>query len=257
MDFERIHARVGGIPFISEKNARYLYNLIIKEGRRNILELGIGHGASTCYIAAALDELQAGKVTAVDLQEPDEELKHPWAEDLVKSCGLEQYVEIVRMKTGYNWFLHDKIVEQTAENRCEPCYDFCIIDGPKNWTIDGAAFFLVDKLLVEGGKIIFDDYKWTYAEADSRREATDGIAHRSLSKAERETPHVKEIVDLLVMQHPDYSKITVLDDGEWIVVKKRAGADRKVVKYGRTITLEEVLARMVMLLRHGGHIAPH
>lgn len=256
MDFERIHTLVGGVPFITEKNARYLYDLIVDEQIENVLELGIGHGASTCYIAAALDEKSSGKVTAVDLEDPEEELKHPWAEDLVQSTGLGDYVDVVRMKTGYNWFLHDKIAEQTSENRCEPCYDLCIIDGPKNWTIDGAAFFLVDKLLRDGGKIIFDDYKWTYAAADVQRKATDGICHRELSDAERETPHVKEIVDLLVMQHPDYAEFTVLDDGEWIVANKQAGANRKIVKYQRTITFEEILARFVMLFRRGNQIGP-
>lgn len=255
MDFEDIHTLVGGVPFISEKNARYLYNLILDEPIEDVLELGIGHGASTCYIAAALAEKSAGKVTAVDLQEPDEDLRTPWAEDLIESTGLGEYVDVVRMKTGYNWFLHDKIAEQSSDNRCKPCYDLCIIDGPKNWTIDGAAFFLVDKLLRDGGRIIFDDYKWTYAAADKRRDATDGITHRALSEAELETPQVREIVDLLVMQHPDYSEFTVLDDGEWIVANKEVATNRKVVKYQRTITFEEILARLVMLFRRGGHIA--
>jgi hypothetical protein len=34
-------------------------------------------------------------------------------------------------------------------------------NGPKNWTIDGAAFFMADKLMKAGGWIIFDDYDWT------------------------------------------------------------------------------------------------
>ena len=30
-----------------------------------------------------------------------------------------------------------------------------LIDGPKHWITDGFAFFLVDKLLKEGGWIVF------------------------------------------------------------------------------------------------------
>lgn len=247
MKFEEINSLVGNIPFISKRKARYLYHMIIQDQHEHVLELGIGHGAATCYIAAALDEAGKGTVTSVDLIEPDDDFD-PCAEELVASCGLERYVSIIRMKTGYTWFLHNKIRRQTRSNKCEPCYDLCIIDGPKNWTIDGAAFFMVDKLLKKHGKIIFDDYDWTYAEADTRREATDGIVHRSLSEEERSIPHVKQIVDLLVMQHPNYGKITVLDNSDWVIAHK-VQADQKAIEFTRTITLEEMMARMVVLLR--------
>lgn len=247
MKLEDVHELVGGIPFISEKKANYLYHMILDDGFENILELGIGHGKATCYIAAALDEAKRGKVTAVDLKEP-EEVFDPSAEELVCRCGLERYVDIVRMKTGYTWFLHNKIAEQTTGNVCEECYDLCIIDGPKHWTIDGAAFFFVDKLLVEGGRIIFDDYNWTYAEADSRRPATDGIIHRTLSDEELTTSHVKEIVDLLVMQHPNYGKVTMLDEAEWVVAEK-VRTERKIVEYTRMMTVPEMMARAATLLR--------
>ncbi|MEX2641947.1 MAG: class I SAM-dependent methyltransferase [Acetobacterales bacterium] len=249
MKFEDIHAIVGGIPFIDARKARYLYGMIVEEGRTDVLELGIAHGAATCYIAAALDELGGGTVTAVDLEEPQDEFD-PSAEELVSRCGLESCVDIVRMRTGYNWYLHDKIVEQTDGNSCQECFDLCIVDGPKNWTIDGAAFFLVDKLLRRGGKIIFDDYNWTYADADAVRDATDGITHRSLSDAEKMTPQVKEVVDLLVMQHPHYGRITMLDSEEWVVAEK-VESDRKVVDVTRTVSIEEVMARARALFRRG------
>lgn len=255
MKFEEIHKLVGGIPFISEKKARYLYNMIIEDEHEHALELGIGHGTATCYMAAAFEELGRGTVTAVDLVDPEDEFD-PCAEELVARCGLERYADIVRMKTGYNWFLHDMIARQTKNNVCEECFDLCIIDGPKNWTIDGAAFFFVDKLLQKGGKIIFDDYNWTYAEADKRRESTDGIPHRDLSEDERRTPHVREIVDLLVLQHPNYGQITMLDAADWVIAEK-VERDRKIVGVTRTITLEEMIARASMLLRRGPRAAPH
>ena len=251
MKFKEISRSVEGVPFISTRKARYLYSLIERQGIANVLELGIGHGAATCYIAAALDELGGGKVTAVDLREPHDDFD-PTAEELVARSGLEEYVDIVRMETGYTWFLHDMIARQTTGIECEPCYDLCIIDGPKNWTIDGAAFFMVDKLLVDGGRIIFDDYNWTYAEADTRRDATDGITHRRLSDAELTTSHIKEVVDLLVTPHPDYSRVTVLDNGEWVLAEKSVGAPRKSVEFDRMISLEEMVARAATLFRRRG-----
>ncbi|MEX2617723.1 MAG: class I SAM-dependent methyltransferase [Alphaproteobacteria bacterium] len=247
MNFEKIHDLIGHIPFITEQNARYIYELIIEKKIQDVLELGIGHGAAICYIAAALDELKRGTVTGVDLLEAAD-MFMPSAEELVQQFGLERYVEIYRMESGYNWFLHDKIASQTKDNACEECYDLCIIDGPKNWTIDGAAFFMVDKLLRKDGRLIFDDYDWTYSQAHETRDATDGITHRGLSTEELTTPHIKEVVDLLVLQHPNYGKLTMLNGTEWVIAEKVA-AQRKVVELTRSLTLKECVHRLVMLLK--------
>ena len=53
MKFEEIREHVIGIPFITVSSARRLYDLIIEEKPKNILELGIAHGTATCYMAAA------------------------------------------------------------------------------------------------------------------------------------------------------------------------------------------------------------
>ncbi len=85
----------------------------------------------------------------------------------------------------------------------------------------GRHSFLVDKLLRKDGWIIFDDYGWTYATAaKDGSEATDGIAHRSLSTAELTTPHIKEIFRLLVMQHPDYGNFRIHGEGDWAWAQK-------------------------------------
>ena len=218
MRFSDIHSLVGHVPFISKANAGYLYELILRERPRKILELGIAHGTATCYMAAALQEIGAGTITAVDLIETADRFQ-PTPADQLELTGLSQFVEIVRMKTGYTWFLHDKIRQNTNNQICAEEYDLCLIDGPKNWTIDGAAFFFVDKLLKPGGWIIFDDYSWTYARADTKRAATDGITHRTLSDAERETPHIREVFELLVVQHPNYSNFIRLNN-DWALAQK-------------------------------------
>jgi predicted O-methyltransferase YrrM len=202
MKFADIHAKVGHLQFTIERNARMLYDRIIDEGVEHVLELGIAYGKATCYIAAALDELGRGRIDAVDLVSA-KDFFDPCAEDLLKSVGLDAYVNIYRMQSGYTWFLHDAIKRATHEGVCEPQYDLAIIDGPKNWTIDGAAFFMTDKLLRQGGTLIFDDYAWTYAEAASRGSATtDGISHRSMSSEEMNLPQIHEVFELLVRQHP-------------------------------------------------------
>jgi hypothetical protein len=179
-------------------------------------------------MAAALHELGTGLITCVDLLEPTFPF-NPSAEEQLQLAGLSQFVEITRMETGYTWFLHDDIVRHTTNDRCEEVYDLCIIDGPKNWTIDGAAFFLVDKLLKKNGWIIFDDYNWTYAYASEviGRETTDGITHRQLSRTERDTPQVKAVFELLVKQHPSYSNLIVLEETDWALAQKTISGDKR------------------------------
>lgn len=217
MDFDTALQHLKGVPFISEANARFLYDWILEKKPTRILELGIAHGTASCYMAAALQELGRGTVTAVDLVEA---AYTPSAEEQVATMGLGDYVTIHRMQTGYTWFLHDEIKRLTQDNVCRPIYDLCIIDGPKNWTIDGCAFFLVEKLLKPSGWLFFDDYAWTYGDASHTREATDGITHRRLSKAERETPHIRDVFELLVKQHPHFSEFYVHADGDWAYAQK-------------------------------------
>lgn len=219
MQFKEVEKMVDGIPYISKENAYFSYDFIIKNNIQNVLELEIAHGTATCYMAAALDEGGKGHIDAVDLLSVKDHFK-PSAQEQLCKAGLNKYVDIHHMKTGYNWFLHDEIKKNTVNNICREKYDLCIIDGPKNWTIDSSAFFLVDKLLKEGGYIIFDDYNWTYGEANSRRKSTDGILHDSLSEDELSLPHIKEIYELLVRQHANYSNFKIFQDKQWVMAQK-------------------------------------
>ena len=225
MKFQEIYSIVGSVRFITKKNALFLYDLILKEGITNILELGIAHGTATCYMAAALHELGEGSITSVDLIEA-RDIFRPSAEEQLEKTGLSKFANVVRMQTGYTWFLHDEIVRNTKNGVCNEVYDLCVIDGPKNWTIDGAAFFLVDKILKKNSWIIFDDYYWTYASADKRRNSTDGITHRSLSKDEQEIPHIREVFELLVKQHPHYGNFLLLAADNWALAQKTMSDDK-------------------------------
>ncbi len=187
-------------------------------------------------MAAAIEEVGAGKITAVDLIEAADQFQ-PTPEELLARTGLAKFVELLRMQTGYTWFLHDEIRAHTFGDACEPVYDLCVIDGPKNWTIDGAAFFMVDKLLKPGGYIAFDDYLWTYADANSCNHATDGITHRSLSDAERETPHIREVFELLVKQHPAYGEFDIYPEHGWAIARKVAAEEKRyTVRHTETYT---------------------
>lgn len=248
MRFADVQAVVRGVPFITPRNAIDLYDRILRDRPQQILELGIAHGTATCFMAAALDEIGAGCITAVDLSNAKFD---PSAEEQLERCRLTQYARVVRMQSGYTWFLHDDIRRQSRDGFCRPIYDLCIIDGPKNWTIDGCAFFLVDKLLKPGGWIIFDDYDWTYAAADQSRSATDGITHRSLCDEERSIPHIREVFELLVMQHPSYSQFVIHDSRDWAMAQKSlvSGEQVKSCTVLHRTQYADVLSRIKELVR--------
>ena len=132
---------------MAEDEGWELYNFICKEKPSSILELGHAHGASTIYMAAALDEIGSGVIETVDLSAAQD--RDPNLEKLTLDSGLNEFINIFREKNSYTWFLKKKIENCTSGHICEPIYDFCFIDGPKNWTIDGLAFFLVSKLLLK------------------------------------------------------------------------------------------------------------
>ena len=149
MKFKDIASIVKGIPYTQEERGRKLYDHIIKNKPLNCLELGFAHGVASCYIAAALQENGQGSLTSVDLMSST--ALEPNIELMLKKSGLESIVKVHREENSYTWFLKKIIQAQTKDYNCTPVYDLCFIDGPKNWTIDGFAFFLVDKLLKENG----------------------------------------------------------------------------------------------------------
>ena len=76
--------------------------------------------------------------------------------------------------------------------------------------------------------MIFDDVDWTYRKsARGGRVETDGVRHDELSTEERNTPHIREVCELLVMQHPDYVEFTFTDEPPPEVAA--AGHDRCIV----------------------------
>jgi predicted O-methyltransferase YrrM len=230
MDFETVKKHIDGIPYIMPEMARDLYRFILKEKPQNCLELGFAHGASSCYMAAALDEIGCGRLSCVDLL-PAREWQEPTIETLLEKTGLSPHVDVYREKTSYTWFLKKQIEAHTHNNRCEPFYDFCFIDGAKNWTIDGATFFLVDKLLKPGGWIVFDDLQWIYmSKIKEGKKKSDGVFMLDMGEDELNQPHVELIFQLLVMQHPDYSHFKVKDYW-WAWAQKRKGEKEVVFEF--------------------------
>jgi predicted O-methyltransferase YrrM len=245
MKFREIQDHLKGVPFIGPGKARRLYDHVIKNGVTSCLELGFAHGASSCYIAAALDELGRGHLTTVDIERAKEWFVDPTIEDLLQQTGLGEYVTVAREKLSYTWFLNKKVAENSSDGVCQPVYDFCFIDGAHNWTVDGLAFFLVDKLLKEDGWLLFDDLGWSYAKtgaASIAKVEECGIPVTMMDDDERTSPHVGMVFDLLVKQHPSYGDFMV-QDGDWGWAKKSKDPNRTLTTIRVKPTRKRSLAR--------------
>jgi predicted O-methyltransferase YrrM len=235
MKFREIQGHMEGVPFIGVDKARRLYDHLIEHKATSCLALGFAHGASSCYIAAAIDEMGEGHLTTVDIERAREWFAEPCIEDLLERTGLGEHVTVAREKLSYTWFLQKQVAENTKNGVCQPIYDFCYIDGAHNWTVDGLAFFLVDKLLKENGWVLFDDLGWSYAttgDASIEKVEECGIQVSSMDEDERTAPHVGMVFDLLVKQHPSYGDFLVQGD-DW-------GWARKSRDPSRTLTAVEV-----------------
>jgi predicted O-methyltransferase YrrM len=208
---------------MSAEQGRLVYDHVRTTRPAEVLELGTAHGVGAAYLAAALEANGSGRLTTVDFAGAAYD---PTPEAVLARAGVAERVRIVREFSSYTWWLKEQVQERSdRDGNVEPLYDFVYLDGAKNWTIDGLAVVLVEKLLRPGGWLLMDDLDWTYAQ-DPRREATDGIVHRELSEAERTQPHLRAVFELIVAQHPAFTDLRVQDEW-WGWARKAPGEPRR------------------------------
>ncbi len=221
MKIDDVREIVKDIPYMTFSQAKDMTDFIFENRFRNILELGFEHGVSTCYIAAALDELGEGHITTIDLN--DARSVNPNIETLLGTLNLNKYVTVNYEPTSYIWRLMKMIEEDSS-----PRFDFCYIDGAHTWFVDGFAFYLVDRLLIPGGWIIFDDLDWTFDTSPVLRKAE---FVKSMPLEEQTTPQIRRVYELIVKPHPAYGNFMVKEG--WAYARKtspKSISDRAEVK---------------------------
>ena len=167
---------------MSPDQGRIVYDHVRNAKPDAVLELGTAHGVGAAYLAGALADNAHGHLTTVDFAGAAYD---PSPEAVLARAGVAQRVTVVREFSSYTWWLKEQVQARSdGAGNVEPAYDFVYLDGAKNWTIDGLAVVLVEKLLRPGGWLLMDDLPWTYAQHPGR-EATDGVVHRELSEPER------------------------------------------------------------------------
>jgi predicted O-methyltransferase YrrM len=238
MTADEIKEILGNTPHMSLAKARQITQFIKKNDVKDILELGFAHGVSTCYMAGALEEKGGGSIVSIDLNLVRE--LRPNIEELIRRLGYNNIVSYYFEPTSYTWRLM-KILEESPT----PRFDLCYIDGPHNWFVDGFSFFLSDRLLREGGWIIFDDIDWTYDTSPTLSQ-TDMVT--SMPVDERKTPQIRKVYELLVKTHPAYGDFMIRDD--WAYARKTSMMEaaapvrtRREIVYVTPYSLAKLLAR--------------
>jgi predicted O-methyltransferase YrrM len=202
-----------------------LYRFVRERRCTRCLELGFYQGVGTTYIAAALEANGAGEVTSVDIPAA---LEHsPGAEELVTRAGLGHRVDFVIDPDSYVWFLRRRLREQLRDTRIEPLYDFVFLDGAHTWQVDALAFACLDKLLVPGGWILFDDLDWAPFEPGY-----------DVPEDTRNLAHVREIWDLLVTTNPTYDELRT--DGSWGWARKSESGQPEI----RTVVTHDLIEQL-------------
>ena len=208
---------------ITESQGRMLHEFILREKPHSILELGAGVGTSAVYMTAALEQIGSGRVLSID-RNPDlpEWVNKSFAKIDSK---LQRFHELLLTSSSYNDELMKLILAQTRDGKCEPCFDFCFIDGAHLWEIDSCAFFLSEKLLKPGGWMLFDDLTWTVAGSP---EALKNGVGKGMSAEMLQTQQVMRVFDLCVSQHPGFDSFTITDDWGWARKKVEQAASAPV-----------------------------
>lgn len=210
MNIDIVKKCVADIPHMTINQAERITQLVIENNFSSILELGFRHGVSTCYLAAAVDEIGGGNITTIDLE--NAKVASPNINELLEKLDLSKYVDTYFEPTSYTWRLM-KILEDNPE----PQYDLCYLDGAHNWFVDGFAFFLIDRLLKPGGLIIFDDLNWTYNMSPSLRHSE---FVKNMPEDEQNTPQIRKVYELLVKPHSSYYNF--MEENDWAFAWKKS-----------------------------------
>lgn len=202
------------IFLLPEGAMRDIYDCIVENKLQNCVELGTGHGATSCVMAAAIDEIGQGRVITID-----KALHLPTNANVLKEhTGIGDQLEFVLEPLGYNWYLADLIAKQTVDDVCEPIFDFCLLDGAHEFEPDALACFLVAKLLKPGGWLVLDDLNFALRSMSSWK-----VSHGHLSDRELDVCQMGMVYEHVVKQHPDFSEFKITEDGRlgWARKKSR------------------------------------
>ena len=131
---------------ITYEKGEAIYKLIRENGLNNTIEIGMAYGLSTLFFCQAHSDNGSGHHVAIDPFE--DELWESVGLLNVRRAGLEKFLEF------YDSPSHEILPRFVADKKF---VDFIFIDGSHLFDYVLLDFFYADKLLRNGGYIMFDD----------------------------------------------------------------------------------------------------
>ena len=212
---EEVHEAVRGYPYTDLANGRILYDFIREHRIRRVLELGVCHGVSACYAAAAVAS-QGGDGCVVAVDRMEVAAFRPGILSFAEELGLTEVVIPFFERATYNWRLRDFLCTDPR-----PVFDLVFLDGAHTWEPDSLAFLLSEKLLRPGGWWIFDDLNWSIGTSPTARRAGPGQV--TLGADEVEALQVRDVINLIVLPHPHLASWS--ENGKWGFARKKTLAE--------------------------------
>ena len=207
---ERIVSEIPA-PHIPASRGRVLYDHIRKHRPERLLELGTARGGSAVFMASALEANGAGHLTSVDSTRW--RWRDPSPGEVLENAGLSHRVTLDKRFSTYTWFLKSELERCLGEDgTVQPEYDFIFLDGAKNWSTDGLAAVLAERLLRPGGWLLLDDLGWSYEKHSAEKAYHYEIEVAKLSEPERAEPHLRAVFDLLIRTNQVFDQFLIEDD---------------------------------------------
>jgi predicted O-methyltransferase YrrM len=210
-------------PFLLPPEAMAaLYEHVVATTSRDVLELGTGHGATSCVLAAALRRIGGAPLITVDRT-----TQHIGVDVLARHVAVHDYVEPIVEPLGYEWYLADLVARHSA-----PCFDLVFLDGAHEWVPDALAVYLVTPLLRPGGWLVLDDINFTLRQMPWWRET-----HGDRSDRELDTAQVGMVFQLVVRRHPLLHHLKVTHAGRvgW-AQRRESGPESRRDRLRRALT---------------------
>ena len=224
MEFQAVAEAVAGVPYMTATLGRRVYDHVRATRPAQALELGTAHGVGAAYIAAAMQANGTGALTTVD---HGGAAFDPSPESVLARAGLAHRVTVVRAHSSYDWYLKEQLQRVCdVEGNASPYLDFCYLDGCKNFSVDGLAVVLIERLLRPGGWLLMDDLEWTYESNPWIAPSGDGRPFGPLSRAERTEPHLLAVFELVLKALPSFTRL-VREDAWYGWAQKAPGQPRR------------------------------
>jgi len=132
-------------PYCADHQGDFIFRLIAARGYLHCIQTGFGTGSTALYMLAALRKLGGGEVVSIDWSETS--FNEVGRRHLARS-GLSEHHDLIEEPS------YGVVARFLNEGRR---WDFIFIDGWKTFDYLAFELFAFNRMLADGGAIMFDD----------------------------------------------------------------------------------------------------